>query len=765
LTEEIIGTDFASIDLFLKQFLKAEKMRGSNYMKIIVICVFLFLIACTPEQAIRPEVQEIVSAPAVTIPPLAGKKPADEPNGGFSPSYSPDGKMIAFLSSTLHTPPDLWIFKADGTGANRLTTRGVKSFRWSPDSKSIMVIANRKGFEETLIIGIEDEAGERRVSGLVPGASIPVYSPDGKLFAFTAPGENKARDLWIGTADGERAEPVTEKLGIRNVFWGPDSRKIYYEVGGKGYGVGVWEMDLATMESKSLMGNYIGTPDYSEKAGLITYSYPTNPGEFEVHTMKLDGSDIKKYKAPRLSGRWLLWDASGKGIYYTGQDITQSEEEKKTETGAVEKSASPHESTKTENVNRTGVNSLWHLNLETGAEERISPPDLHVSEFSSSPDGNKILFSGVLKDSFTSELFSLDSASSEMLRLVKSRGSSWMPLPSRDSTRIAFFTNEGAGDSIKVVSFGGEEIDSYPIILEGDTRIFWLPESGGFLIFSSRGLLAFTEKGPIEFPNSGDHRAYFYVDVSIQGDKVLLNSIPSFGEIPGLYMLEVTEGKFVQKDLRYPQVKEDMPQLYFQPRWSFDGERIAFTDRADVWTMTAEGTGRRWITNYEESNREGNGKPSLASYPVWSIKGDMICYTLTVYDDNTVLRQIWIMKADGSDKKMLYSEELDSQFQVYLPEFTNQPFFDATDEKVIYTVVNNGIPNIYSVDIKDGTMQKLTENGAIFPALLPEEGIIIYTSLEGNNETLRVMNSDGTDNHPFVIKSKNENKPEGEGAK
>jgi hypothetical protein len=52
---------------------------------------------------------------------------------------------------------------------------------------------------------------------------------------------------------------------------------------------------------------------------------------------------------------------------------------------------------------------------------------------------------------------------------------------------------------------------------------------------------------------------------------------------------------------------------------------------------------------------------------------------------------------------------------VYLPEFTTS-LFDATDEKVIYTAVNNGIPNIYSVDIKDWTMQKLTENGAIFPA-------------------------------------------------
>jgi hypothetical protein len=100
---------------------------------------------------------------------------------------------------------------------------------------------------------------ERRLPGLPPGASIPVHSRDGSLFAFTAPGGQNFRDLWIGTVDGKRIEAVTEKMGIRSVFWGPESRKIYYEVGGKGYGVGIWEMDLTTMESKALLNNISDT--------------------------------------------------------------------------------------------------------------------------------------------------------------------------------------------------------------------------------------------------------------------------------------------------------------------------------------------------------------------------------------------------------------------------------------------------------------------------------------------------------------------------
>ena len=53
---------------------------------------------------------------------------------------------------------------------------------------------------------------------------------------------------------------------------------------------------------------------------------------------------------------------------------------------------------------------------------------------------------------------------------------------------------------------------------------------------------------------------------------------------------------------------------------------------------------------------------------------------------------------------------------------------------------------------KNGKVQRLTDKGAIYPVLLPEEDVIIYTSLEGNNERLWTMNSDGTDKKPFVIK-------------
>lgn len=729
--------------------------------RIVLTCSIMVLAACAANRPVPGE------APPKAVPAAVAEKErvpllnATNPNGGQSPVWSPDGSMIAFISSTLHTPPDLWVMNADGSNARRLTSRGVKGFRWAADGKSIMFVSRRKGFEEVMSISLDGKE-EKRIPGLPPDASLPLHSPDGKLFAFTAPGAQNVRDLWIGTADGARIEAVTEKISVRNIIWSPNSRKIYYEAG-KTYGVGIWEIDLGTMESKALLSKYIGTPDFSSQAGLFAFPYPTKPGEFEVHTMKPDGSDIKPHKAPRLEERRLAWDAAGKGVYYLGQDLEKITEEEKAAAAAKKdkETAAPHDTASRSDFKKVGVTALWRLDLATGVETRISPANLHLVDFDFSPGGEKAVMTGVVEKSPTAELFSLDTASGELKQLAGSRASAWMPVPSHDASKIAFFTNEGTLGALKVASYTGEELATYPgLVLEGDTRVYWLPVSDGLAVFSGRGLFAFTEKGPIEFPDKGDHRAYLYADASIQEDKVLINTIPRYGQTQGLYMLEAVDGKFVQTDLRFPSAPEVAAELYLQPKWSLDGKKIAFTDGIDVWTLKADGTGRKWVTPYAQERQEGKGRDAGASFPVWSVKGDMICYTLTVYGEKGIRRELWVMQADGTGPKMLFAEELDSQFQVFQPEYTNQPFFDATDERVIFTATDRGIPNIYAVEVKDGKIHRLTESGAIYPALLPEEGVIVYTSLEGNTESIWLMNSDGSEKRPFEFKAKPAPAPE-----
>lgn len=721
--------------------------------RIVLAFSIMVLAACAANRPIPGE------APPAALPAAAPEKERstfsnrDNPNGGSAPSFSPDGARIAFLSSTLHTPADLWVMNADGSGARRLTTRGVQDYRWSADGRSLVFSSRRKGYVEILTIGA-DGGNEQRVPGLPPNASIPVYSPDGTLFAFTALDANDVSNLWIGTADRKRIEPVTVKINVRSFFWSPDSLKICYEAG-KTYGVGVWEIDLKKMESRTLVNKYVGTPVFSSRAGLIAYPYPVASGEYVVQTVKPDGSDVRDHKAPRLEGRFLAWDANGQGVYYPARDLAPVSSEAQAKAAGAGKPAGPHDtSQKEKEFERVGTTSLWHFDLASGVERRVSPASLQVADFSFSADGKKALVTGVLEKSRAPEIFSLDLASGELTLLVGGRASAWLPVPTRDGSKIAFFTNEEGLDTLKVAAATGEELAAYPgFVVGGDTRLFWLSESEALMVFSANGLVTFTDKGTVDFPERRTIRAYLGADVSIQEDKVLISGIPQFGESAGLYLLRVADGKFKLTDLRFAPPQEKESERYLQPKWSFDGTKLAFSDAVDIWTMKDSGLERTRITGYARQNREGKARPAYASYPVWSVKGDLLCYTLTVYEEKAVVRQLRVIKADGTEMKLLYSEEVDSHFQNFLPELTNQPFFDGTDERVIFTAAPDGVPNLYAAGIKDGAVRLLAE-GAISPALMAEEGTIVYTSIAGNTESLWVMNSDGSGKRPFVVKAK-----------
>lgn len=713
-------------------------MTGGLRDAVAVLLLSLSLAACAGGRTVTRSGQ-----PSSTPPEAA----LVDPNGGQAPAFSPDGKRIAFLSSTLHTPSDLWVMNADGSAKTRVTTRGATSFRWASDG-AIHVVARRKGYEEVLSVDVANRR-EERVSGLPPNASLPLFSPDGALFAFTAPGAESVRDLWIGTADKSRLEAVTEKIHVRSFFWGPEGRTIFYEPG-KTYGLGLWRIDLATMEARPLVVKYIGTPRVSVTAERVAYPYPTKPGEFEVHTMKLDGSGLMVRKAPHLGERWLAWAPDGTAVHYLGTAVAAAAEPA---SPAPDPAApmGPHPTSKP--AGSEGATALWRLDLETGSERRLSPEDLHVVDFAFSPDGASALVTGLLPASRAPEVFRLDLETGNAAPLTASRSSAWMPVPSPDATRIAYVTNEGALDTVHVADLEGNAIAAYPgFVLEQDARVFWLPKAEGLLVVSGRGLHAFSEKGPIGFPDARDHRGFLHADVSIQDDKVAISAIPRYGETPGLYVLDAMDGAFVQTDLRYPASPERAAARYLHPRWSLDGRRIAFTDGTDVWTMNADGTARRRLTAYAEANEAGKGPQSVASFPVWSVRGQRVAYTLTVYAEPAILRQLWVVEADGSSPRLVFSEEVDSLFQVFLPEYTTAPFFDASDTHVIATGLHRGLPNVISIELASGKATVLTETGGVFPAMLPEEDSIVYTSLHGNDERIWIMNADGTGKRPFLKK-------------
>ena len=306
-----------------------------------------------------------------------------------APEVSPDGKWVAYGIST----PDMeanrgvsniWLVSTSGGDAIQLTQSGKDSApSWSPDGKTLAFLSGRDGTSQVYVISME--GGEaKKLTALSTGADLFKWAPDGKSIAFTSgvyvdckdDACNKKRDEekekskvkahvadhllyrhWDHWSEGKRSHlfiqpveattaahdltegadydvPPDQRGGDTDLNFSPDSKEICYtavtdKMEATSTNGDLFLVPVTGGESKRITTNqgFDGNPVYSPDGKYIAYhaqmtaGYEADRWQVLLYNRQAGQSENISASFDRSAGE-LSWSPDSKTIYFLAENET-----------------------------------------------------------------------------------------------------------------------------------------------------------------------------------------------------------------------------------------------------------------------------------------------------------------------------------------------------------------------------------------------------------------------------------------------------------